>query len=153
MLPIEVSLIRDFSIELMIIITKLLLHYVAFKLVAKVNNYFGILCNYVSISTTCTWVLIGRAVGLCPRGSTRTNLAYEISKSTGNHVNFWISCSISAFLVGFLDFVLDFWISLWISRISGFCSRFRWVNVYIPWSSLRSCNSLFGSLDLPGISR
>ena len=65
-----------------------------------------------------------------PRGPSRRGSAYEISKSSGFQVDFWISVWIS----GFLDFEVDFWISKWISgfqsgfldfkRISGFQSRF-----------------------------
>ena len=63
-----------------------------------------------------------------PRGPTRSNLVYEISKSifcpidfrisiwiSKFLVDFWISNWISGFRVGFLDFVLDFRISCWIS--------------------------------------
>ena len=69
-----------------------------------------------------------------PRGSPQRASAYEISKSTGFHmdfrfqngfldfkVDFWISKWISGFQSGFLDFRVDFWISDW---ISGFHSGF-----------------------------
>ena len=81
------------------------------------------------------------------RGPPRRASAYEISKSTGFHVDFgfqngfldfkmdfwissgfldfevdfWISKWISGFQSGFLDFKVDFWISKW---ISGFQSGF-----------------------------
>ena len=65
------------------------------------------------------------------RGPSRCASAYEISKSTGFHVDFgfqngfldfkvdfWISKWISGFQSGFLDFKVDFWISsgFWISK-------------------------------------
>ena len=55
------------------------------------------------------------------RGPPRRGSAYEISKSSGFHVDFCISVWISGFQFGFLDFSLDFWISNW---ISGFQSGF-----------------------------
>ena len=86
-------------------------------------------------------------VHVCTRGPPRRASAYEISKSTGFHVDFgfqngfldfkmdfwissgfldfevdfWISKWISGFQSGFLDFKVDFWISKW---ISGFQSEF-----------------------------
>ena len=53
------------------------------------------------------------------RGPSRRASAYEISKSTGFHVDF-------GFQNGFLDFKVDFLISKWISfkRISGLQSGF-----------------------------
>ena len=85
-----------------------------------------------------------------PRGPPRRASAYEISKSTGFHVDFgfqngfldfkmdfwissgfldfevdfWISKWISGFQSGFLDFKVDFWISKW---ISGFQADF-WIS-------------------------
>ena len=55
---------------------------------------------------------VERMVGL--RGLSRCASAYEISKSTGFHVDF-------GFQNGFLDFKVDFWI---FKRISGFQSGF-----------------------------
>ena len=52
-----------------------------------------------------------------PRGPSRRASAYEISKSTGFHVDF-------GFQNGFLDFNVDFWISKW---ISGFQADF-WIS-------------------------
>ena len=66
-----------------------------------------------------------------PRGPPRRVSAYEISKSTGFHVDFGFQIGfldftwISGFQSGFLDFKVDFWISrgfldfkvdFWISR-------------------------------------
>ena len=75
--------------------------------------------------------------GHFPRGPPRRASAYEISKSTGFHVDFgfqngfldfkmdfWISKWISGFQSGFLDFKVDFWISKW---ISGFQADF-WIS-------------------------
>ena len=56
-----------------------------------------------------------------PRGLPRRVLAYEISKSTGFHVDFGFQIGflsftwISGFQSGFQDFKVDFWISKWIS--------------------------------------
>ena len=47
------------------------------------------------------------------RGPPQRALAYEISKSTGFHVDF-------GFQNGFLDFKVDFWISKWISGFRYF---------------------------------
>ena len=49
-----------------------------------------------------------RDIQFGPRGPPRRASAYEISKSTGFHVDF-------GFQSGFLDFTVDFWISVWIS--------------------------------------
>ena len=57
------------------------------------------------------------------RGPPRRASAYEISKSTGFHVDFGFQNGFLDFKVdsGFLDFKVDFWISKW---ISGFQSGF-----------------------------
>ena len=61
------------------------------------------------------------------RGPPRRASAYEISKSTGFHVDF-------GFQNGFLDFKVDFWISKW---ISGFQSGFLdfkvdfWISLFL----------------------
>ena len=52
----------------------------------------------------------GRAMLVATRGPPRRASTYEISKSTGFHMNFWISKWISEFQSEFLDF----------KRISGF---------------------------------
>ena len=70
------------------------------------------------------------------RGPPRRASAYEISKSTGFHVDFGFRISewISGFQFGFLDFSLDFWISLWISGFQfGFLdfSLDFWISVWI----------------------
>ena len=55
------------------------------------------------------------------RGPSRRGSAYEISKSSGFQVDFWIS----GFRSGFLDFKVDFKVDFWISKwISGFQSGF-----------------------------
>ena len=72
-----------------------------------------------------------------PRGPPRRASAYEISKSTGFHVDFrfqngfldfkrdfWISKCISGFQSWFLDFTVDFWIS------SGFLD-FIWIAIIL----------------------
>ena len=77
------------------------------------------------------------------RGPPRRVSAYEISKSTGFHVDFgfqigfldftWISGFhvdfwISGFQSGFLDFKVDFRISKWISGFqNGFLLIFNWI--------------------------
>ena len=53
-----------------------------------------------------------------PRGLPRRASVYEISKSTGFHMDF-------GFQNGFLDFKRDFWISKWISWISKWISGFQ----------------------------
>ena len=84
-----------------------------------------------------------------PRGPPRRVSAYEISKSTGFHVDFGFQIGfldftwISGFQSGFLDFKVDFWISrgfldfkvdFWISKwISGFHVDFRiskWISTF-----------------------
>ena len=74
----------------------------------------------VRLSTQRVWhtfnydITISNGVNLCHPGPSWCVSAYEISKSTGFHVDF-------GFQNGFLDFKMDFWISKW---ISGFQSGF-----------------------------
>ena len=69
---------------------------------------FALICTHVhaqELMLTCT------DDGDRARGQPRRASAYEISKSTGFHVDF-------GFQNGFLDFKVDFWISVWISADS-----------------------------------
>ena len=72
-------------------------------------------------STTNCFAVFSAA--LDPRGPPRRVSAYEISKSTGFHVDFGFQIGfldftwISGFQGGFLDFKVDFYI------ISGFCLK------------------------------
>ena len=103
-----------------------------------------------------TFVELLRDIQFGPRGPPRRASAYEISKSTGFHVDFgfqsgfldftvdfWISVWISGFQFGFLDFTVDFWISVWISGFQfGFLPTgfFLYVLRYFSYSSQLSKN-------------
>ena len=80
--------------------------------VACSNNNQAQLHTHVSVPYWSPDVWLGlellRDIQFGPRGPPRRASAYEISKSTGFHVDF-------GFQSGFLDFTVDFWISVWIS--------------------------------------
>ena len=83
-----------------------------YAVVACSNNNQAQLHTHVSAPYWSPDVWLGlellRDIQFGPRGPPRRASAYEISKSTGFHVDFW-------FQSGFLDFTVDFWISVWIS--------------------------------------
>ena len=85
--------------------------------VACSNNNQAQLHTHVSVPYWSPDVWLGlellRDIQFGPRGLPRRASAYEISKSTGFHLDF-------GFQSGFLDFSLDFWIAVWISVLGYF---------------------------------
>ena len=83
------------------------------------------------ISRRLTRPRVASRYSVRPEGSATRASAYEISKSTGFHVDF-------GFQSGFLDFTVDFWISVWISGFQfGFLPTgfFLYVLGYFSYSS------------------
>ena len=103
------------------------------------NDYAAVACsnnNQAQLHTHVYQFLTDR-LGLLrdiqfgPRGPPRRASTYEISKSTGFHVDF-------GFQSGFLDFIVDFWISVW---ISGFQFGFLPTGFFLYVLGYFSCSS------------
>ena len=116
--------------------SRLLSFVVAGILYGNLHTKYPRVCNRMWASTSCCRpVYVALQTRKSTRGPPRRVSAYEISKSTGFHVDFrisdWISVFhvdfwISGFQSGFLDFKVDFRISKWISGFqSGFLHNFQ----------------------------